>query len=634
MAAADFVSLDEGTGIVHTAAIYGEDDYNLAVKIGLPTIPMLDDEGKFLPFVKIVSGKFFKGANPVIIEDLLERSLLYRQEKIVHSYPFCYRCDTPLFYNAVPAWFINIQKIKKELLKQNEKINWFPGHFKHGQFQDILESSPDWNISRSRYWGNPMPVWRCTSCKKQKIVGSISELVNQATSDSRSKIQDSRFDLHRPFIDDIRLGCGCGAEMVRITEVFDCWVESASMPFAAKHYPFENKEWFEANYPADFIAEYSGQVRAWFNVLHRVSVALFGKPSFKNVSVTGVYLGTDGKKMSKSRGNYPDPMLVAQKYGVDALRFYMMSSTVMKAEDVIFSETGVEEARNQFLNTFFNSYKFLRLYSAAKFREEWPDVLSSLNRWMIFRTEETLVEVEKFMESYNTIEACKKLRVFISDLSTWYLRRSRETIKSGDLESLEVLAVSLIKFCKMAASITPFLTDYVYRDLTGEPSVHLSDWSSQGKEGRVGSSELVSEMDAVRKICELGHAARKGNDLKVRQPLSLIKIRSGEERITNELAQLILDELNVKSLEWHKIKDEEELKVELDLTLTPELKDEGEARELVRQVQDLRKEAGCSIKDQIRILAPIWPKGWQEYIKRETLASDIIENVVLKIEVL
>ena len=637
---ADFVNIDEGTGAVHTAVMYGADDYRLGMKIGLPAVPMLSDEGKFLPFADFLAGKFFKTANPLVIEDLRNRGLLYKVEKIVHSYPFCYRCDTPLFYNAVPAWFVDIQKIKSDLVKQNEKISWHPEHFKNGQFKNILESSPDWNVSRSRYWGNPMPVWICAACGEKKIIGSVKELVESALGSQSlaEKIKNKKFDLHRPYIDEIKLQCRCGGIMNRIPEVFDCWVESGSMPFAAKHYPFENKKWFEENYPADFIGEYSGQVRAWFNVLHRISVGLFGKPSFKNVSVTGVYLGTDGKKMSKSRKNFPDPMQVANKYGVDALRFYMMGSSVMKGEDVIISEASIKETRNQFINIFYNCFNFLRLYDTKVFNDIWParSQTNSLDRWIISRTENLVVKVSKALDGYDTVSACLEMRAYVSDLSTWYLRRSRDRLRdgSGAKVSRQVLAAALIKFSKVAAPIIPFVTEFVYRDLTGRSSVHLEFWPKANK--RLIDNQLESQMELVREIVEKGHAARKDAGIKIPQPLAAMRVISlpqdGKSRkLSEEFDELIRDELNVKNVVWDGLKTAAEVKVKIDSKVTPKLKAEGEARELVRAVQDLRKAQGLSVTDEIIVYAPTWPKDFEDYIKKETVAVRLDLSDQLKI---
>lgn len=630
---ADFVDLSTGTGIVHTAAIYGEDDYQLALRMGLPTVPMLDEQGRFLPFVSFLAGSFFKAANPIIASELNARGLIYKEEKIRHSYPFCYRCETPLFYNAVPAWFVDIKKIKDELIRQNEKINWHPEHYKHGQFKDILESSPDWNISRSRYWGSPMPVWICRVCQIKKVIGSVAELVEKAVDNQKLIIKNPDFDLHRPYIDEIKLECECGGEMKRIPEVFDCWVESASMPFAAKHYPFENKEWFENNYPADFIGEYSGQVRAWFNVLHRISVALFDKPSFKNVSVTGVFLGTDGKKMSKSRGNYPDPLVVANRYGVDALRFYMMASPVMKGEDVIISEESIREIRNQFVNIYYNCLNFLRLYDERIFREDWVESPVLLDRWLISRTEGLTERITESFLSYDTVGACQVLRSYLNDLSTWYLRRSRDHLRGEDrasVNSRRILATALIKFSKMTAPITPFAAEVVYRDLTGEESVHLADWSLVGES--LISPDLELMMHLTREVCEAGHAQRKEAGLRVRQPLSKmgVKIR---QSLDPEYRELVLEELNVKLADWEVDEGHRKTEVSLELEISTELKAEGEARELIRAVQDLRKEKGCSVKDKIVIRAPSWPEGMEDYIKRETLASELLKSEELTIEI-
>ncbi|OGC50226.1 hypothetical protein A2716_03385 [candidate division WWE3 bacterium RIFCSPHIGHO2_01_FULL_40_23] len=624
----DFVSMEEGTGVVHTAAIYGEDDYKAALKMDLPTVPMLDDQGRFQNFVTLVSGKFFKEANPIIIEDLKQRELLLKDEMTTHSYPFCYRCDTPLYYNAVPAWFINIQKIKPKLIKENEKINWFPGHFKHGQFKNILESSPDWNISRSRYWGSPMPVWICSKCGLKEIVGSVSEMRERAVDKS---LVDKLKDLHRPYIDEILLKCKCGGEMKRIPEVFDCWIESASMPFASLHYPFENREKFEENYPAQFIAEYVGQVRAWFNVLHRISVALFEKPSFLNVVVTGVYLGTDGKKLSKSRKNYPDPALVFERYGVDSLRFYMMSTSVMRAENVIINEKDVDEVYKKVINIFWNVFSFYKLYSKSDVVKENSSDL--MDKWLLSRINSTVRDVTRYMDLYDVVSSCRALQAFIDDFSTWYLRRSRERIRES-LISQGIMAYSLINLSKMLAPIAPFISEVAFKELTSQESVHLSEWPSF--DARKIDKKLEEEMAFVRIVSEKGHAKRREEGIKVRQPLTLLKIASSKGKLTPALLEVIKDELNVKDV---KIKTQKTdlITVELDTKLNEELLLEGSAREFIRSIQSLRKVMGVSLDKFIELEyeknneTDIMLKRFGEYVKSKAKVKAFIKGSKLRI---
>jgi isoleucyl-tRNA synthetase len=403
-------------------------------------------------------------------------------------------------------------------------------------------------------------------------------------------------DLHRPYIDEIELSCKCGhGKMKRIPEVFDCWVESASMPFAELHYPFENQKIFEERYPADFIAEYVGQVRAWFNVLHRLAVGLFDKPSFKNVVVTGVYLGSDGKKMSKSKKNYPDPALVFEKYGVDAVRFYMMSTTVMKGENVILTEKDVDEVYKKVMNIFWNVHSFLMMYGGASIKPT-NNAVHVMDKWVLSLTNSTLKKVTEFMDAYDVVSACREIHSFIDLVSTWYLRRSRDRIKE-DAVSAGVLGWVLQVTAQMLAPITPFMSEVVYSDLTQAESVHLSDWPvfDQSKI----DPELEKEMEEVKSVVEFGHSERKAKEIKVRQPLAKITVSQKGLKLSNELVEILKEELNVKSVE---IKDSGAvISVELDTKITEDLELEGIARDLVRSIQVLRKEKGMSVTDVVNI---------------------------------
>ncbi|MCK4554109.1 isoleucine--tRNA ligase, partial [Candidatus Parcubacteria bacterium] len=360
IAPADFVTTEDGTGVVHIAVVYGEDDYNLGLKLGLPVIPALDEKGYFNETVPQFKGVYFKDADKKIIKDLEKRGLLFAKVDYKHPYPFCHRCETQLFYNAIPAWFLNISKIRKRMLELNKNINWFPKHLKQGRFAQGIEQAPDWNISRNRYFATPMPIWECDKCKEREVIGSIKELEDKSG-------QKNIKDIHNHFIDDLKWKCSkCNGTMKRISEVFDCWVESGSMFFAQMHYPFENKEKFEKNFPAQFISEYISQTRAWFYVMHVLSTALFNSNSFENVVTTGVIFAEDGSKMSKSKKNFPDPWKVINEFGVDALRFYLMRSTLMQAENLFFNERELRDVFRKNIMLVWNVYKFYTMYADKK----------------------------------------------------------------------------------------------------------------------------------------------------------------------------------------------------------------------------------------------------------------------------
>lgn len=625
---ADFVALTDGTGIVHTAAIYGEDDYKLALQIDLPLVPMLDDEGKFLDFVEIVKSKFFKSANPIIISDLTDRGLMLKTEEIVHSYPFCYRCESPLFYTALPAWFINVQKIKPKLIEENEKINWVPEHFKHGQFKKILESSPDWNVSRNRYWGSPIPVWECSSCHKKEIIGSVAEMIEKSLDkDKATELKD----LHRPYIDEIKLSCQCGGEMLRIPEVFDCWVESASMPTAAIHYPFENKDKFEKSFPAQFISEYIGQVRAWFNVLHRISVALFDRPSFLNVVVNGNILGTDGKKMSKSKKNFPDPMNLIDTFGVDTLRMYLLSSPVNKGESVSFDEKEVKDIFNNTTNILWNTFSFYKMYSNPSILT--PESDNILDKWLVSKTENLTKNVTESMDKYDLITSCRLIEDYITDLSTWYLRRSRERIKENK-ENGKVFGWAFLNLSKVMAPIMPFISEVIFKELTNQTSVHLEDWPTFN-ESKIDNI-LEENMSLLRQIVEKGHAQRSLNGIKVRQPLANIKVKFNKT-IPVELLEIGKDELNVKNIEIIVMDGLREIEAELDTNITEELRIEGLARDFIRSIQEKRKGMGILIGDKVFVEFPKTQENTEiisnfgEYIKSVAGVTDFVEGQEFKV---
>jgi isoleucyl-tRNA synthetase len=624
---ADFVTTTDGTGIVHNAAMYGEEDYQLAKAKDLPRMDMLDNKGKYLAMApEHLRGVFFKDADKIVISDLTEKKLLYKSEHYTHSYPHCYRCGTPLFYNALPAWFINVQKIKPELLKNNESVNWYPGHLKEGRFKLGIENAPDWNISRNRFWATALPFWKCTNaeCKHVTCVGSVEELKEKSTNFSEvypeypiSNIQYpnqelEKLDLHRPYIDRIKLKCEkCSSESLRVPEVVDCWVESGSMPFAELHYPFENQDLFKKRFPADFVVEYIPQTRAWFYVMHVINTMLFESAPFKNVMTTGTILAEDGTKMSKSKNNYPDPNLVIEKFGADALRFYLLTSPVVTGEDVNFSEKNVQEVNRKVSLILYNVWTFYRMYEKGKISDNRYQILDSshiLDKWVIARLNETQAEVTKQMDAYNTVKAGRVIAEFVNELSTWYVRRNRDRMRTGDESSrqaLNTLGYVLVEVCKLLAPFMPFLAEFIFKDVTGKESVHLENWSP----ALPADETIISQMQVVRQLVETGLSMRKEQNQKVRQPLAEIEYHLKNNQILpTELDSVIAEELNVKLVSGRTdfmpkagwaYKDEMGFKVALSLEITPELKKEGLARELERQVQDLRKKSGLKVGELV-----------------------------------
>lgn len=620
---ADFVSMEDGTGIVHTAAIYGEDDYRVSVAEGLPTIPMLDEQGHFLPFITDLAGQYYLKTQSWIIESLKGRGLIYQSGMTTHSYPFCYRCGTALFYNALPAYFINIQKIKEELSNANESINWYPSFLKHGRFGKGLESAPDWNISRSRYWGTPMPIWKGEKTGRIRVIGSIEELQNWATTKLPSLT-----DIHREFIDDIEVWVDDAKteKGMRIKDVFDCWVESGSMPFASMHYPMENKDIFESRYPAQYIVEYIAQTRAWFYTLHVMSVALFGKPAFVNAVTTGTILAEDGTKMSKSKKNYPDVNLLINKYGVDSLRLYLMSSVVMKADNLNFSEKAVDDIRKNVMNIWWNIFVFYQNYckTCLAGRQATPTVPTTklqnpLDRWLLSKIEGLTQTVTTAMDNYDVVGATRPLMAFAKEFSTWYLRLSRERLRDNG-ESQAVFGYALKKYTLLMAPFTPFMAERIYQNLSHTlDSVHLETWPSLGVNYYLPA--LESDMTTVMQIVESGHAARKEAGIRLRQPLASITIIHD---LPTDLLQLVQEELNVKIVKLGK-------EFSLDTTLTPTLVDEGKARDIMRDIQGERKKQGLTQTDKINVTLPDFPESWIDEIKKKVGAISLTYGETLSV---
>ncbi len=628
---ADFVSMDDGTGVVHIAPGFGEDDTMLGKKYGLTMAESVDEEGKLDPRITEAANKFFKKADGLILDDLKTRNLVFKLETITHSYPHCHRCDTPLIYKVQDAWYIDIASLKRQLKETNEDINWVPEYFKHGRFELGIDSAPDWCISRSRYWGAPIPVWECDQCSERFIIGSLQELEALAGHPVT--------ELHRPDIDEVTFKCSqCSGTAHRVKEVLDSWVEAASMPYAQIHYPFENKEKFENSFPADFITEYTGQLRAWFYCLHVISNALFGTRSFNNCVVTGIIMGTDGRKMSKNFGNYPDPKDSLLKYGADSLRLYLMGSPIVNGQDISISEQDWQEQLKTVLMTLWNSYKFFVNYANLdhwQAKIEPKGVPAKLDLWILNRLDETVLELDKQLSLYRLPKAVAVIKPFVNDLSTWYIRRSRDRVGPTALDAKDrelaytTMNTVFVVFLKVLSPFAPFISEYLYRHLTGEESVHLTDWPDVSTP-EVIDSVLLKNMAEVRKICELGHAFRKSNNLAVKQALAKLIVlgSSSEIALDPQLIQLIKEELNVEEAEFISHNN---LEVDFDTTLTDRLIQKGKARELVRAIQEARKAANCRLDEKVDVQLPDWPKDFEADIKRQTLVGNLIQGETLKI---
>ena len=648
---ADFVTITDGTGVVHNAAMYGEEDYQLAKQKDLPRVDMLDSKGHYLDMApENLRGVFFKNANKIILKELAEKGLVYKTEHYLHSYPHCYRCATPLYYSALPAWFINIQKIKPDLLKNNESVNWYPEHLKHGRFGKSMEQAPDWNISRNRYWATALPFWKCSGaeCRNVVCVGSIKELKEKSINFADVYPQENQeVDLHRPYIDQIKLKCdACGSEMNRIPEVVDCWVESASMPFAELHYPFENQELFKQRFPADFVSEYIAQTRAWFYVMHVIGTLEFNQAPFKNVVTTGNILAEDGSKMSKSKNNFPDPWIIIEKYGIDAVRFYLLNSPVMNGDDFNFSEKGVQDINRKVNLILYNVWSFLRLYTKDKFNGPAPVAENILDKWIVAKLNKTGSAVTKYMSEYDTVRSGKEIVEFINELSTWYVRRNRDRMKGNDESSkkaLEVLAYVLSETSKLMAPFMPFLSEFVYKDVTGDESVHLAAWSNFSEADEV----VLADMAAARLLVESGLALRKESNVKVRQPLAEIEYHLKNNKIlAPELEAVIAEELNIKLVSGrsdfapkngYATKETPEFKLALNLELSDELRQEGLARELERQVQDLRKKSGLKVGELVDLYYNTQDDSLEEILlkfldRKKTFVSQISKSLEIEVD--
>lgn len=710
---ADYVTTSDGTGIVHQAPAYGEEDQKLSDAAGIPTIISLDDGGLFLPNVPDFAGQLWSDANKPITKALRDSQRLLRQASYEHSYPHCWRCRNPLIYKAVSSWFVRVTEIKDRMVELNEQITWVPENVKHGQFGKWVENARDWSISRNRYWGSPIPVWKSDDSEYPRVdvYGSLADLERDF---GRLPLgADGQPNLHRPFIDDLTRPNPDDptgqSTMRRIEDVFDVWFDSGSMPFAQVHYPFENAEFFEQHNPADFIVEYIGQTRGWFYVMHVLATALFDRPAFSNVISHGIVLGSDGQKMSKSLRNYPDVSEVFDRDGSDAMRWFLMSSPVIRGGNLVVTEEGIREGVRQFLLPIWSTTYFFTLYAnasgkTAEFSTGSADVL---DRYLLAKTRSMVEALQTDLEALDSTTGALRLRDFADVLTNWYVRRSRDRFWEGDQDAVNTLFTVLETVLRAAAPLAPLVSEHLWKNLTGGRSVHLEDWPDVS--GFPADEALVTAMDGVREVASSGLALRKATSRRVRLPLAALTVVTNDPAALEPFAGIIGDELNVKrvvlelaeaqSLERFGITQtlrvnaraagprigkqvqaaikasksgdwsadggqvvaggialephEYELDlaasdpaaaigflssggfVLLDTATTPELEAEGLARDVIRAVQQARKEADLDVSDRILLSLGSDDEGrmaierHRDLIAAETLAVDVTIGVAI-----
>jgi len=693
----DFVSMEEGTGIVHMAPAYGEIDFEVGEKEGLPLVHTVELNGMvttnpvtgFTPKAREYiqrseapvilgparekldlpgAGKFVKDADKDILDNLKSRGLLFRSERITHTYPFCWRCESPLLYYAKQTWYINTTAVKEELISGNAKINWYPDYIKYGRFGDWLENNVDWAFSRERYWGTPLNIWRCSSCGNCECIGGLDELRAQSNLSGLT----TPLDLHRPYMDEITFACPkCDDRMQRVPEVIDCWFDSGAMPIAQWHYPFENEDKFKQNFPADFICEAVDQTRGWFYSLHAISTLLFNRPCFKNVICLGHVVDAQGEKMSKSKGNVIDPWAVINNYGADALRWYMLVSTTGE-DNHRFSTKMLEETIRKFFLTLWNTYSFFTLYAnidcfvpqPLTADSDQPKAFTELDNWISSELNRLISEVSKLMDSYNPTAATRRIEGFIDNLSNWYVRRNRRRFWKSENDADKLAAYTTLHQClvtlsQLLAPFVPFIAEELYQNLfrsvnpEARESVHLTDFPI-ADETKI-DDRLNSDVELTMKISSLGRAARAKAGIKVRQPLGKAVVgveTEGEKKALENLATEVIEEINVKHLVvLSETKEREESQhhrdmpdysvandarywVAMSTELTPELIAEGISRELVRYLQSMRRNAKLDITDHIIIYyqtkEPLLKQvinTFADYIKQETLSQELIDGL-------
>jgi len=623
----DFVSTEDGTGIVHIAPAFGDDDYNVGrMQNDLSVLMTVDEQGNVL--TDIGKGKFAKDADPLIIEDLKKRGLIFKEEEYTHSYPYCWRCQSPLLYYARNTWYIRMSSLREELVKNNESVHWYPSHLKKGRFGDWIEGAVDWALSRERYWGTPLPIWKCEKCGEKELVSSFKGL-----GEKTGKSIGDNFDPHRPYIDEYTWKCGCGGDFKRYSHVIDCWFDSGAMPYAQWGYPYESgaDKKLETHFPADYICEAVDQTRGWFYTLLAISTFLEKGPAYKHVISLGHILDENGQKMSKSIGNVVNPWDVLKAHGADALRWYMYSATT-PGNPRNFSIKLVGEAKRT-LVTYWNVYSFFITYASVDNYIPGTSNKKSeniLDRWILSRKNKLVENITKHLERYNIYKATQEIEEFLNDLSNWYVRRSRRRFWKSESDIDKVAAYDtlyevLVDYTKVLAPFMPFVSENVYQNLSADDgSVHLSTWPEAEKD--MINEKLEEMMQSARSIVEAGLADRNEKGIKVRQPLSSLKY-SGVA-LTKELENIVAEEVNVKEVSHDKSAKE---KVSLDTKITEELKIEGIARDIVRQIQAMRKKAGFNVEDRIhlhwesddKLLKSVFEKE-SGYIAKETLTKEVV----------
>ena len=649
---ADFVTMDEGTGIVHIAPAFGEEDYEAGREYDLPVIQLVKKDGTFDEKVEPWKGMFVKDADPLIIKHLEERGLIFAVQDYTHDYPFCWRCDTPLLYYAMESWFIAVSKFRKQLVENNETVEWYPDHIKHGRFGDFISEAKDWALSRNRYWGTPLPIWRCKKCGNEICVGSVEELKKL------SKEFPEKYDLHKPFVDDLEVMCpNCNSRMEREPYVIDCWYDSGSAFFAQWHYPFENQEEFEENFPVDFICEALDQTRGWFYSLMAISTLLFNRAPYRRVLTLGLVLDKEGQKMSKSKKNYLDPNYIFDREGADAMRWYLLSTNAPWIP-IRFYEDAIKETLGRFILTLWNSFRFYVSY--AKLDRFDPvnkyipvDKRKGIDRWILSRLQSTIKEVKENMDKFEIHKATRSIEDFVvEDLSNWYIRRSRKRLwieeESEDkLSCYSTLYDVLMTLSKLSAPFIPFITEAIYQNIKTdgmEESVHLCDYPEINE--KLLDKDLEESMEIVRNITDIGRAIRGKIGVKIRYPLGkaiVVCNKEIEEKVA-PFTDLIKEEINVKDVLFSRdekefgeeirkgrfvLEEGEKVKVILDSELTDELFAEGLSREIVRRIQSMRKELDLDIEDRIETEISLKEdkinllKKWLDYISGETRSISI-----------
>jgi isoleucyl-tRNA synthetase len=607
---ADFVTTEDGTGVVHTAGMYGEDDYELCKNNNIPLVHTVGEDGKFNELVPQWEGKFVKGAEKEIIEDLKTRHLLLKKEKFEHTYPFCWRCDSPLLYYAIDSWFIAVTKVKENMIKNNKKINWYPNHIKEGRFGKWLENIKDWNLSRTKFWGTPLPVWRC-ECGEEKIIGSVEELKENSTKKFKE------YDLHRPWVDNIKFKCKCGKEMSRIPDLIDVWYDSGSASFAQFHYPFENKELFEKRFSYDFISEAIDQTRGWFYTLHAISTMLFNKPAFKNVICAGHLVDEKGEKMSKSKGNIIKPKEMIDQVGIDATRLQFCTSD--PGNQKRFSFNLVKESVLPFLNVLSNCKTFYIQTEVSKNGVTEGAKPLAEDRWILSRLNTTIKQVTKDLEDYELDKALEKIMNFtVNDFSRTYIKMTRDRN-----DTKEILGKCLKKISLLLAPFAPYISEDVYQEFEKE-SVHFADWPKS--ETKLINEKLELEFQQTLEIIEKGLAERDKAQIGLKWPLSNATIKT-KNKVSKELQEIIIGQLNIKGVE---VKPGKETSISLNTKLTKELESEGYAREISRKVQATRKNAGLVKTDRINLALQLPEElnklitGQLDFIKERTNSKNLL----------